>query len=92
MRARIVTDLPPPLWQVAHHGGQDGSSLVIGQALGHPMAHRSHQGVGGAEVDAYGNAPVVRVGRPTGFGNLKKGHECGLGLGFLCASSAEGTG
>jgi hypothetical protein len=45
------------------------------------MAHGRHQGVGGAQVDAHGNAPLVGIGGSTGLSNLKKGHEVDPGFG-----------
>jgi hypothetical protein len=35
---------------------------------------RRHQRMGGAQVDADGDAPLVRVGRLPGFGDLQQGH------------------
>jgi hypothetical protein len=43
----------------------------VGQAFGHAIAHRGHQRMGGAQVDAHRDAPLVRVGRLAGFGNLQ---------------------
>ena len=57
--------------EVAHHAGQYDTPFAIGQALGHAVAHGGDQGVRGAQVNAHSNAPLVRIGRLTGFGNLQ---------------------
>jgi len=91
----VEADLAPTALaggQIAHHAGQDDAALVIGQALGHAVAHGSHQGVGGAQVNAHGDAPLVRVGRLAGFGNLQQCHgrdagdaaPVGIGINGYC--------
>jgi hypothetical protein len=60
--AGLETDLAPPALQVTHHRGQDRPPLRVGQALGHAVAHRGHERVGRAQVDAHRDAPLVRVG------------------------------
>ena len=71
MRQRLAANLAPLPAKVAHHRRQDHVALAIGQALGHAMAHRSHQRMGGAQVDAHGNAPLVGVRRLARFRNLQ---------------------
>jgi NAD-specific glutamate dehydrogenase len=71
---RVETDLAALLVEVAHHRGQQHAALVVGQAFGHAVAHRGHQRMRGAEVDAHGDAALMRIGRLAGFGNLKKSH------------------
>ena len=71
---RVVADLAAAAFQVAHGRRQDHAALVVGQALGHAVAHRGHQRVRGAEVDAHGDAALVRIGRLAGFGDLEQCH------------------
>ena len=73
-RLRVVADLAPAVFQVAHHRGQDHPALAVGQAFGHAVAHRRHQRMRRAQVDADGDAPLVRIGRLAGFGNLQQCH------------------
>ena len=68
---RIKTDLAALARHETHDGGQDHPAMVIGQALGHPVAHRGHQRMCGAQVDAYGNAALVGIGRLARFRNLQ---------------------
>jgi hypothetical protein len=42
-----------------------------------PWRTRGDQRMGGAQVDADGDAPLVRVGRLPGFGDLQQGHGSG---------------
>ena len=62
------------LAQVAHRRGQDHAPCRVRQALGHAVAHRRDQRMGRAEVDADGDAALMRIGRAAGFGNLQQGH------------------
>jgi hypothetical protein len=48
--------------------------LVVGQAFSDAMAHCGNEGMRGAKVNADGNAPLVRVGRLAGFGDLQQRH------------------
>ena len=57
--------------QVTYHAGQQHAALRIGQALGHAAAHAGYQRMGGAQVNADGDAPLVRIGSLPGFGNLQ---------------------
>ena len=68
-------------WQIAHHRGQNNVAFIVGQALCHAIAHRSHQRMSGTQIDANGNAPLVWIRRLAGFGNLQK---CHLKLQCLC--------
>jgi hypothetical protein len=34
------------------------------------VAYRSHQGVGGTQVNTHSNTPFVRIGRLAGLGDL----------------------
>ena len=61
--------------QIAHHAGQQNRARRIGQAFGHPVTHRSDQRMGGAQVDADRNSPLVRIGRLARFGNLQQCHK-----------------
>ena len=47
--------------QITNHRWQDHLAFVIGQTFGYAIAHRCYQGVCGAKIDAYGNAPLMRV-------------------------------
>ncbi|MCY1519437.1 NAD-specific glutamate dehydrogenase [compost metagenome] len=71
----LEADLAAIAVEVAHGRGQQHAALVVGQAFGHAVAHRGHQRMRGAQVDAHGDAALVRVGRLAGFGNLKKSHK-----------------
>ena len=64
---RFVADLACVVFEVAHDGWKDRASLRVGQAFGHAVANRGHQRVGGAEVDAHRDPPLVRVGRIAGL-------------------------
>ncbi len=64
---RRIANLATAAFQVAHHGRQDDTPFAVGQAFGHAMAHGGHQGVRGAQVNAHGNAALVRIGRLAGF-------------------------
>ncbi len=66
-RQRIEADLAAVVVEVAHGRRQQHAALVVGQAFGHAVAHRRHQRMGGAEVDAHGNATLMRIGRLAGF-------------------------
>jgi hypothetical protein len=67
----------PSRWRGnAPRDGRMHPALLVGQAFGHAMAHGGHQRVGGAQVNAHGHAPLVRIGRLAGFGNLQQSHEC----------------
>ena len=70
----IEADLAPALRQVSNCRRQDDARRFIRQAFGHAVAHGRHQGMRGAQVDAHGNAALVRIGRTTGFGNLQQRH------------------
>ena len=54
-------------------------AIIVGQTLGNAVAHGGHQRMRGAQVNANGNAPLVRVGGLAGFGNLQQRH------GFFCS-------
>ena len=55
--------------------------MLVGQAFWHAVAHRGDQRMGGAEVDADSHAPLVRIGRLAGFGDLQQGHGARRALG-----------
>ena len=57
----------PPSLEVAHDRRQDHAALRVGQAFGHAVAHRGHQRMRGAQVDADRDAALVRIGRLAGF-------------------------
>ncbi len=76
----LVANLAPAVLQITHDRGQQHPALGVGQAFGHAVAHGSHQGVRGAQVNTHGNAPLVGVGGSSGLGNLQKRHGI---LGFL---------
>jgi hypothetical protein len=74
---RGVADLAAAAFGVMHGAGQQHAALLVGQAFGHAMAHRGHERVRRAQVDAHGDAALVRIGRLAGFGNLQQGHGSG---------------
>ena len=61
------TDMTPAALEVAHHRRQYDATLVVRQAFGDAMAHGSHQGMGGTQVNAHHHAPLVRIGGVAGF-------------------------
>ena len=63
----FLANLTALTWQVTNHRGQDHLTFVIGQALRHAVAHRGHQRMRGAQVNADGNASLVRIRCLTGF-------------------------
>jgi hypothetical protein len=68
---RIKTDLATlPRGSARPKAGSPGPRQ-IGQAFGHAAAHRGHQRVGGAQVNADRDAALVRIGRLAGFGDLQ---------------------
>ena len=71
---RVGPDLAAAFGQIAHGGRQDDAALLVGQAFGHAVAHGGNERVRRAEVDADGDAALVRVGRGAGFGDLEKSH------------------
>ena len=64
-------DLATAAFEVAHDRGQNHPALPIGQALGHTVSDAGHQRVGGAQVDANGDAALVRVRGLARFRNLQ---------------------
>ena len=68
---RVKADLAALARHEAHDRRQDHAAIVVGQTLGHAVAHRSHQRMGGAQVNAHRDATLVRVGRLARFGNLQ---------------------
>jgi NAD-specific glutamate dehydrogenase len=75
--AGIEADQTALAFHVTHHRRQQHPPLGVGQAFGHAMAHRGHQRMGGAQVDAHRDAALVRVGRLAGFGDLQQRHVNG---------------
>ena len=71
----IKTDLSAAHFHVTHHRWQQHTPLIVGQALGHAVAHCSDQRMRGAQVDTYSNASLVGIGGLAGLGNLQKRHE-----------------
>ena len=63
-------DLSPARGEIAHGRGQNDLALRIGQAFGHAMPHGRDEGMRGAQINAYRDAPFVRVRSLSGFGNL----------------------
>ena len=75
MAQRLGADLAAAVIQITHRRGQDHLAIRIRQTLGQAMAHGGHQRMRGAEVNANGNAPLVRIGRLPGFGDLEECHR-----------------
>ena len=63
----VKADLPLVGAEVAHHAGQNHAALRIRQAFGHAVAHAGHQRMGGSQINADGDAPLVRIGCLSGF-------------------------
>ena len=61
--ARVAT----AAFEVAHGRRQDDAPVVVRQAFRHAVPHGRDQRMGGAQIDADGNAPLVRVRRLARF-------------------------
>ena len=72
--SRFIAYLAFSVLQIAHDGWQQHPALLVGQAFGNAVAHSGYQRVRRTQVDAHGNAPLVRVRRLAGFGNLQQRH------------------
>ena len=72
---RIKSDLTgystASIQTVTHNTGQKHVTLRIGQAFRNAVAHTGYQRVGGAKVNADGDAPLMRIGRLAGLGYLQ---------------------
>ncbi|CAK0601456.1 NAD-specific glutamate dehydrogenase [Burkholderia pseudomallei] len=68
---RGMADPPAALVQIADDGGQQHAPRIIGQCFRNAVAHRRDERIRRAEVDADGEAPLMRRGRHAGFGNLQ---------------------
>ena len=71
---RGVAHLDFSIAQITHDGRQERPALRIGQHGGDATSHCSDERVGGAEVDAHRKAPLVRLGRLAGLGDLQQRH------------------
>jgi len=60
-----------PVGMVANGRRDDHVALGIGQGLGDTASDGGDKGIGGAEVDAHGQATLVRLGAQSGFGDLQ---------------------
>ncbi|MCY1231020.1 NAD-specific glutamate dehydrogenase [compost metagenome] len=69
-----VADMRGAVRQVAHDRRQQRAAAFVAQHFGNAAAYRGHQRVGGAEVDADGQAALVGRRRHAGFGNLEQCH------------------
>ncbi|MNQ62226.1 NAD-specific glutamate dehydrogenase [compost metagenome] len=56
---------------IVHHGGQQIAPLFVTQGIGLAAAYGGNQGVGGAEIDAYGTFVLMRRGALAGLGDLQ---------------------
>lgn len=79
----LVADVRMAVRQVAHDGRQQGVPFLVVEHLGNAVAHGRDQGIGGAKVDADGQAVLVRRGRHAWFGNLQKCHCIRASINFL---------
>ena len=61
---------------VADDRGQGGTPVHIGQTDRAAAADGGNQAVGRTQVDADGEAVLMRSGGHAGFGNLQKSHDC----------------
>ena len=60
--------------EVARDRGQQRPALRVRQDDGGAAAHRGDERIGGAQVDAYRKAMLVRRRRLAGLGDLQQGH------------------
>ena len=60
MRLRGVADLAAAVSAVAHNRRQQHAPALVGQGHGDAVAHRRDKGVGRAQIDAHGEAMLVR--------------------------------
>ena len=88
----VVADVARAVFQIAHHRGQQHAAFGVGQAARHTTLHGSHQGVRGAQVNADGQAPLVRGGGLTGLRNLQKRHGVRGSLGVWGRKGRRWTG
>ena len=64
---RLEANLPTITRQIPDHRWENHPALLVGQAFGNAMAHRSDQGVRGTQVDTHRQTPLMRIGGLTGF-------------------------
>ncbi len=65
----------PPSAAIAHDRRQQRAAVLVGQHVGHAVAHRGDERVRRAEVDADREPPLVRRRRHAGFGDLQQRHQ-----------------
>ena len=70
LRQRVIANLAALGVEVTHDAGQNHPTLGVGQAFGYAVAHRGHQRMRGAQVNANGQTPRVGVGRLARLRNL----------------------
>ena len=70
----LVADVGMAVRQVAHDGRQQGAPVFVVEHFGNAVADGRDQGIGGAKIDADGQAVLVRRGRHAWFGDLQKCH------------------
>ncbi|MPN46212.1 hypothetical protein SDC9_193795 [bioreactor metagenome] len=68
-------DIDTAVGTIADDGWQHGATSVIGQTDSDAVAHRRHQRIRSAKVDADGKPVLVRLGRHPGFSDLQQGHQ-----------------
>ena len=67
----IMAHFHARIFAIAHHRGQRGAALLVGEANGAAAFYGCHQAVGGAQIDACGEAVLVGRGGEAGFGDLQ---------------------
>ncbi len=65
-----IADMHIATTEVAHHRGQQVLTLMIAHDGGHRRQYGGHQRVGGPQVDADSQPPLMRFGGHARFRNL----------------------
>ena len=60
---------------VVHDGRHQGAPRLVTQHHRQTTAHRGHQRIGGAQVNAHGQTVLVRRRRAAGFSDLQQSHD-----------------
>jgi hypothetical protein len=84
VRARLVADVGVAIIQVVHDRRQQRAALLVAEHFRAAAANGGDERIGGAQVDAYGQAVLVRGGGHAGFGDLEECHSRDTSVIFAC--------